>query len=127
MEVWVRKLVSYFLKYWKVLAVLTVLYNLFLSSWLAINGDLLFQTDLARDFLLLREIEERKFVLIGPRAGAAGLFHGPLWMYINYPIYFLFNGNPVANAWFWIVILALFYVSSFLIAKKLFNSTVAFL
>ena len=83
-----------------VILLLIVLYNLNLSSILVRNGEVNFFNDIARDFLLLQELDQKKIVLIGPRSSTNGLFHGPLWTYINYPAYVLGNGNPVVVACF---------------------------
>ncbi len=102
-------------------------FNILAFSWYALNGDLYFQTDIARDFLLLNEIETKKIMLVGARAGAAGLFHGIFWPYFNFPVYYLSRGNPVAVAWWWVFCSLIFLYSGFLIAKKLFNETTGFL
>ncbi len=104
-----------------------VVYHVLVAAWSVLHGDIKFHTDIARDFLLLYEIEVKKIMLIGPRAGAQGLFHGPLWPYLNFPVYYLSKGNPVASGWFWIGILVLFFISSFVIARKLFNDTTAYI
>lgn len=101
---------------------LLTFYNIFLSSSLARSGELNFFNDVARDFLLLSELDEKKIVLIGPRSSTNGLFHGPLWTYINYPAFVLGNGNPVTVAWFWIFLEVIFLLSSFFIVKKLFGT-----
>lgn len=98
---------------------------LFLSSWYAINGDMYIHTDIARDFHLLDEIDEKKIVLIGPRSSAGGLFHGPHWLYLLYPGYLLGNGNPVVMAWYWIFLTGVFLLGSYFVAKRMFDSTVA--
>lgn len=104
-----------------------VLVNLFLASWYVLNNDLYFNTDVARDFLLFGEIDQKKLIFIGPRTSAGGLFHGPLWLYLNYPAYLLGNGNPIVVGWFWIFLITCFLIISFIIAKKLFNDKAAFL
>ena len=93
--------------------------NMFFAMWFVLHGDIFFHTDIARDFLLLDDLQKRKMVLIGPRAsGLTGFFHGPLWMYLNYPVYLLSKGNPVAQGWFWIGLLVVYLVSTFLIWKR---------
>lgn len=104
-----------------------VIFNLFLASWYVLNGDIVFNADIARDFHLLREIDRKKFMLIGPRTSSSGLFHGPLWHYLNYPAYLLGNGNPVVVGWGWILMIVLFLVTSFIVADKLFNRATAYL
>jgi len=104
-----------------------IIFNLLLTSWYILHGDLNFHTDIGRDFLLFEEVQQKKLVLIGARSGAAGIFHGPLWLYLNFPVYYLSNGNPLAVGWFWIFLIVFFYISGFQIAKRLFNSKTAFL
>lgn len=102
-----------------------ILICILLGSWNVINNDLNFHSDIARDFLLLEEMQ-KKPILIGPRAsGMDGVFHGPLWLYINYPAFYLAKGNPVIVGWFWIAltIAALFF--NFILARKVFNQKTA--
>lgn len=106
---------------------LLIAFNILAFSWYALHGDLYFQTDIARDFLILNEIEQKKIILIGARAGAAGLFHGVAWPYFNFPVYQLSNGNPVAVAWWWVFCSIIFLWYSFKIAQKLFNQTTGYL
>lgn len=102
------------------------IYNVYISSYSVRNGELNFFNDVARDFLLLQELDEKKIVLIGPRSSTNNLFHGPLWSYMNYPAYVLGNGDPVVVAWFWILLEIIFLFSSFFIVKKLFGALAAF-
>ena len=103
------------------LLIALTLYNVYLCSVSALNGEVNFFNDVARDFLLLQELDHKKIVLIGPRSSTAGLFHGPAWTYINYPAYLLGNGNPVVVAWFWLLLEVGFLIACFFIAKKLFG------
>jgi len=113
------------LLFYLILSLLT-LFNLYLCSFSVRHGEVNFFNDVARDFLLLQELDEKKIVLIGPRSNTNGLFHGPLWTYINYPAYLLGNGNPVTVAWFWIFLEGFFLLTSFFIVKKLFGIFSAF-
>src|SRR3990167_3534873 len=81
---------------------LFIMLNIYFSAYPVLHGEVNFLSDVARDFLLLREIDAKKIILIGPRSNASGLFHGPLWSYLNYPVYKIVQGNPVAQAWFWL-------------------------
>jgi hypothetical protein len=100
-----------------------ILYTLFLASAPVLRGDIGFNTDLARDFLLLENMqEEKKPTLLGPRSGGIpGLFHGPLWIYLNLPAFLLGQGNPVAVGWFWIGLVALLVGVVFYVGRKLFD------
>ena len=94
--------------------------NVFFASWFVLHNDIAFPSDIARDFLLLNEIAEKKVVLIGPRS-STGLFHGPLWLYLNYPAYVVGNGNPIVVGWFWIFLTILFTASCYFVGKNLFD------
>lgn len=96
-------------------------YNVYLGSALVRHGEVNFFNDVARDFLLLQELDEKKIVFIGPRSSTNGLFNGPLWSYINYPAFILGNGNPVIVAWFWVGLTVMFLITSFFMIKKLFG------
>lgn len=75
---------------------------LFAAAWVPLHGDIHYFSDNARDMLLLNEIvTEKPITLIGPRSGISGVFHGPLWLYMNLPVFALSVGNPVAVGWFW--------------------------
>lgn len=106
---------------------LIVLINLYFSAWFAMNGEINFHTDVARDFLLYQEIEDKKVILIGPRSSTSGLFHGPTWLYLTYPGYFLGNGNPAIMGWYWLVLIVLFLLIGFSVARSLFGNTAAWI
>ena len=103
-----------------------IAFNLVLASWYVLHGDLYTHSDISRDFLLLNEISEKKIVLIGERAGIDQLFHGPLWLYLNYPAYFISGGNPLAVGWFWIFLIGVFLFGCFWIARDLLGKTAAY-
>lgn len=121
-----NKLVKIFASNLEIIALVIVAFNMFLASWYFINGDSFLHAEVARDFLILDEIEQKKFILIGPRSGIGGVFHGPLWAYLNYPVYALSGGDPVAQGWFWIVLTGLFLLGSFFVVKDLFGKTPAY-
>lgn len=83
-----------------VVALLTVWVGMSSHLW---AGDVLFHTDLARDFMVLEEmVETRNPTLLGPRSGGIpGVFHGPVWYYISVIPFVLSAGNPVLMGWFW--------------------------
>lgn len=95
--------------------------------WYILNGEVTFSSDIARDFLLFDEITQKHIVLIGPKSSVMGLFHGPAWLYLNYPAYFLSNGNPIALGLFWILLTFLFVYSCYFVGKKLFNQNTGYL
>ncbi len=98
--------------------------SFFFATTLLRSNEIQFSSDIARDFHLLREVDEKKFILIGPRSSVGGLFHGPLWIYLNYPAYVLGGGNPVVVGWFWILLSGIFTWSCYRIAKSLFSELV---
>lgn len=103
-----------------------LIFIILLSSWWVINGDIQFQTDIARDFLLIEDIvKTKKPTLIGPRSGVPGIFHGPIWFYLNLPVFILVKGNPVGVGWFWVFLSILSIASIYYIGKKLFNEKTA--
>lgn len=110
----------------KLIALVLVTANLIFASWYFLNGDLNFHSDIGRDFLLLNELEIKKYILIGARTGAPGVFHGVVWYYLMFPIYLISNGNPLALEGFWIILVIGFLYLSFKIAQKLFDEKVAY-
>lgn len=103
-----------------------IVFNTFLSTWWLINNDILYEVDVSRDFSLLKEmIDTGRLSLVGPHTSMGGVFHGPLWYYINLPVFFATGGDPILMGWFWwglsIATLIIFWI----VVKKLFGSTVA--
>lgn len=90
-------------------------------------GNLLFHADIARDFVFMQHVRDvQQLTLIGPRTGGIqGVFHGPLWIYLNMPMFLLGGGNPVwVSVGWW-----LFYVFSiwsvYWIAKNMYDKNLA--
>jgi hypothetical protein len=106
--------------------IVLILINIFLSAWYVINKDILFHTDIARDFLVMEDIvKTMKPTLIGPRAGGiSGVFHGPLWFYISLPAFIIGKGNPVFIGWFWVFLSCLSIFITYYFGKKLFNEKI---
>lgn len=100
-----------------------------LASWYALHGAIHFHTDIARDFLLMEDIVvNHKPALIGPRSGGIpGVFHGPAWLYLNLPVFFLSGGNPAAVSWFWAALVILSIASVYFVTKKLSDDKAAML
>jgi hypothetical protein len=66
--------------------------------------------------------------LLGPRAGGIeGVFHGPLWFYLNLPAYIAGKGNPVYVGWSWIMLLIILIVMVYVIGKKIMNNEIGLL
>lgn len=98
-------------------------------------GDVLIHTDVARDLLVLEEMVQTKSpTLIGPRSGGvSGVFHGPLWYYVELLPFIISGGDPVMMGWFWwllgVLATAVFFYLSFTSTKNLtvtLLSTIAF-
>lgn len=115
-----------FSKYLSSVFYILVVLNLIFGSWYVLHSDILFSADIARDFLIYDEIKEKIIILIGGRT-SSGLYHGPLWWYINYPAYYVGDGNPLVVGWYWIVLISASLVGSFYMAKKLFGVLAAYL
>ncbi len=117
------------MKYFNKIILVLIIANVFLSSWFALHKDINFHTDIARDYLVLEEIvNTKKPTLIGPRSGGIpGVFHGPLWFYVNLPAFIIGNGNPGVVAWFWILLSVSGIATTYYFGKKLFNEKAALL
>lgn len=75
------------------------------SIGLLLQQDIIYYPDSARDFLLLREITTTNpIMLIGQRTGISGLYHGPLWLYMNVPAFIIGKGSPVVMGYFWVLL-----------------------
>lgn len=99
-----------------------ILYCIYLSSLLVLKGEVHISNDIGRDFLLLQELDQKKIVFIGARANTSGVFHGPLWTYMNYPAYFIGHGSPVTIAWFWVFFGIIFLITTFFLFRKIFGT-----
>ncbi len=116
-----NKLIKYFLYFFIFISFLFCL-------WLPLRNELIIQTDIARDFLLLEEtIKKGVLPLIGAHSGISGIFHGPAWIYINLPAFILGGGNPAIVGFFWTFLYAMALFIIFFTTKKLFNFKIALL
>ena len=114
-------------RYFKIGFFVLIAINFFFASWYAFNSDLSFSSDIARDFLLFGEIVQKKIILIGPKSSVMGLFHGPLWLYINFPAYLIGQGNPIIVEWWWILLTGIFLISCYLVGSRLFDKKIGYL
>ncbi len=91
------------------------------------RGDIVFHTDIARDFLVMEEIiQENKPTLIGPKSGGvSGVFHGPAWYYLNLPVFYLSGGNPAIISIFWLTLYLFGFYIFYLLSKKVLGCQVA--
>jgi hypothetical protein len=112
-----------------VLGGIIILINSLLASYHLFFGELLFHTDIARDFLLMEDmVINRKLDLIGPRAGGIpGMFFGPIWYWITLPIFIIGKGNPVVISFFWYLLVLLLIIIVYFVAKKIFGKEVGFI
>lgn len=94
---------------------------IYIGSWSARSGEITFNADIARDFLLFNELDHDPIMLIGPRADYKGLFHGPAWLYVNYPAYLIGQGNPVAISIYWVLLTMAVAALNYWIGMKLFD------
>lgn len=103
------------------------LLSLFLLSQHLFQGDLFFDSDIGRDFLLFEDVLYNKpLTLIGPRAdGISGMFFGPYWIYMNLPVFILSGGNPIAVGFSWFILMLISIGSVYYVSKKIFNLTAA--
>lgn len=113
----------------KILSLIVFLISLFFASWFALHGDIIFHTDIARDFLLLEDVVKYKpITLIGPRSGGIpGVFHGPAWTYLNLPAFIIGAGNPAVVGWFWVVLFVLSCYAVYFVGKKVFSPEVGYI
>lgn len=109
--------------------ILLIIINIFLSAYWLLQGDIHYDVDVSRDFLVMYDIVKNlHFTLLGPRSGAIpGVFHGPLWFYVNLPAFIIGGGNPLAVGWFWFVLSVILLWIIFWVAKKMFGFEVAIL
>lgn len=109
------------------ICLLLICIGVFFASWWMLNGNIDFHTDIARDFLLFEDIYFNKNItLLGPRSGGiSGVFHGPLWLYINIPAYAIGMGSPVVVGWFWVLLYLVSIGVVFYISKQLFGGNAA--
>lgn len=103
-----------------------IMLNIMLSAWWLFHGDIRYDVDIARDFLLIKEILTIKpFTLIGSHTSVSGVFHGPLWYYLNVPAFLISSGNPIFIGWFWWGLSILTLMIFFFVTQKLFNKLTA--
>lgn len=109
------------MRFFKIIVLALIVFNIILASRWAQDANIFFHTDIARDFLLIEDIISNKHItLIGPRSGAIpGIFHGPLWLYLNVPAYILGNGNPAIVSWFWVSLYIISLALIYYVGKKM--------
>jgi hypothetical protein len=113
----------------RIFLLVLIVINILLSAYWLILGDIHYDVDVSRDFLVMNDIVKNlHFTLLGPRSGAIpGVFHGPLWFYVNLPAFLIGGGNPLFVGWFWFVLSIIFLGVVFRVAKRLFDQEAAIL
>lgn len=112
--------------WWQILCGITLLISIILGTLHFFKADLLYETDIARDFLLLDDmVTERKISLIGGRSSIPGVFHGPFYYWLVLPFFAFSGGNPVAVSIFWLLLYWLFLGSFYYIGNKVFKNKFA--
>lgn len=104
-------------------SLITIIVGIILSGWFVAHGEIIFHSDIARDFTLMSQmVDNRKIDLIGEGIrGLSGLYHGPAWLYLNLPAFIVGSGNPVVVGWWWVILEIFYLVSIFWVAKKIFS------
>lgn len=115
------------MRYFYIFVFISIVYGIYLFSYHLLHGDLLFHTDIARDFLLIQDIAvNHKLTLIGPRAGGIpGTFFGPLWLYLMIPAFLIGHGNPITVGYFWLVLALIGLGITYYVVNKIFNPIIA--
>lgn len=109
------------------LIIIFVLFVLY-SSRNIIAGDSMFLYDQSREILLVKlMITTHKATLIGTQSGIAGLFHGPLWLYILVPFFVFGHGNPIYLAYAYVTLMLATILVGFIVGKKLYNFQIGLL
>lgn len=92
------------------------------------HRDILYHTDIARDLMILEEmVDEHKLSLIGARSSIPGVFHGPAWYYLNLPVFYFSDGNPIATGWFWLFLSVSAAVAFYCLSAKILGKKAALL
>ena len=114
-------------RYLLIPVIFLLVFAIFLISQHTFQGDLMFHTDIARDFLLIEDIIKTKNpTLIGPKAGGiSGMFFGPVWLYAHIPLFLLGGGDPVVISYFWVFLVLLSIAGIAFVAYKIFGKVSA--
>lgn len=113
-------------KLWKYLCYVALAMLLFVGVLHLFKADFYYDTDIARDMLLLEDmVKQQKLSLIGGRTSVSGVFHGPLYYWLMLPFFVISSGNPVVISWVWFVIYLLFIGAFYSVGKKVFDDRIA--
>lgn len=113
-------MINFLKKYWLLIAVFIIFAFL---RFYNLDQRIIFDWDQEQySYQVKNIVENRDFVLIGPRANNdRGFFLGPYFIYILIPFYLLKNLHPSALIDFIFTYNLLFFISSFLVISKLFS------
>ncbi len=115
-------------KLWKYLCYGALVILLTVSVLHLFKADFYYDTDIARDMLLLEDmVKQHKLSLIGGRTSISGVFHGPLYYWMMLPFFVASSGNPVVLSWVWFALYLLFIGAFYYVGKKVFDTTTALL
>lgn len=113
-------------KIWPYLCYVALIILLVLGTLHLFKADLYYDTDIARDMLLLEDmVKQQKLSLIGGRTSVPGVFHGPLYYWMVLPVFVLSGGNPVVISWVWFATYLLFIGAFYYVGKKVFDHKTA--
>mgnify|MGYP001606809380 FL=1 len=106
----------------RIFFLILIVFNIFLSAYWLLQGDIHYDVDVSRDLLVIDDIVRNfHLTLLGPRSGAIpGIFHGPLWFYVNLPAFLIGGGNPLVVGWFWFLLSAIFLLIIYWVSKNLY-------
>lgn len=105
--------------WWKILTIFALLITVSLGTLHFFKFDIFYETDIARDFLLLEDmVLNNKISLIGGRSSMPGVFHGPLYYWLALPFFAISGGNPLVVSFLWLLLYWLFLGSYYYIGKK---------
>lgn len=111
----------------KHISTILIIAILLLAAFLRLNriaDYMTFLGDEGRDVLIVKEILEGNFTLLGPRSSAGDFYTGPIYYYMMAPFLWLFQLDPVGPA----VMIALLGIATvfliYLVGKKLFSEPV---
>jgi len=111
---------------WSCLTLLAVLTIFLFLRFYQLPQRTIFNWDQERDAFEVQKILSGDPSLIGPRVlGPQGFFLGPYFYYLLAPFYFLTGGHPQAIVYFLIVLNLVFFLTAYLIVKKIWGEKTA--
>lgn len=112
--------------WWQILCGISLIISIVLGTLHFFKADTFYETDIARDFLLLDDmVSQHKISFIGGRSSIPGVFHGPLYYWLALPFFALSGGNPIMVSILWLGLYWLFLAAFYYIGKKIFGGKFA--